>query len=72
MEKLVERFDNILDESIPNWDIIDWEKHNRLCAEEAKKLALAFANYQENSQYDEDKCMPQEALFNKFLDEYYA
>lgn len=72
MEKLKDKFNDILNDSLVYWQEVKFTEHNERCAEEAKKLALAFANYQENSQYDEDKCMPQEALFDKFLNEYYA
>ena len=84
MEKLVKRFDDILDNSIPNWDTIDWEKHNRLCAEEARKIAIEYRWWWGNKtvKVDISECPDdmdfedwvkiwEQGEFNNFINEYY-
>ena len=79
MNKLIDKFDDIVDNCIDEyqnsetgeWYTVGESSIGITLANEAKKLALAFANYQENSQYDEDKYISQEALFDKFIEEFY-
>ena len=77
MEKLIKKFESfyysIRTLGVPIEEVFRQNsKVAELVTEETKKLALAFANYQEHAQYDiEDKYLTQEQLFEQFIDEYY-
>ncbi|HPQ79934.1 MAG TPA: hypothetical protein PLG47_05740 [Candidatus Dojkabacteria bacterium] len=76
MEKLIKKFESFYYSKrtlgVPIEEVFRHSKVAELVTEETKKLALAFANYQEHAQYDiEDKYLTQEQLFEQFIDEYY-
>lgn len=65
MEKLKDKFNDILNDALVYWEEVKFTQHNEECAEEARRLALAFANYQENSQMMKiSVCLRKHCLIN--------
>ena len=55
MNKLLDKFDDILNDSLIYWEEVDFEKHNRECVEECKKIAIEFAKSLMDSEVTEQR-----------------
>lgn len=74
MEKLKEKFNDILNDALVYWEEVKFTQHNNECAEEAKKLAIEFYNWMIVSpdfRYDIEIKGDTNDYFNLFLKEFY-